>query len=78
MFKVRKIAKPAFSLWIDISRTISVDAFKFCVILSLDLNNCFPKFCILTTFDSENQLKMTPTEKLISHELQQLGHPNFE
>ena len=26
----------------------------------------------------ENQLKMTSTEGLISHKLQQLRHPNFE
>ena len=56
---------------------------KYWVILRLDQKNVFSKFGVLAIIDLEisklkEQLKMTSVEGLISWELQQLRHPNFE
>ena len=48
MLKVRKSTKNDFKWRLNILRSTAVKAYKFCMILSLDLNNSFPKFGILT------------------------------
>ena len=53
MLKVRKIVKYDLRSWLVISRTARATAFKFCVILCVDLTTIFPKFRVCTPHSLE-------------------------
>ena len=61
MLKVRKTVKFDLSSWLVISRTARATAFKFCLILCVDLTTIFPKFGVYAT----HTLEMLKVRKIV-------------